>query len=107
MPKLFERLGPPRTTRAERELSLVNPMRQLDARERYRCVSERFEAQHRSAAAFDRAMILLNDVVQVARGPASAAPAEFAGLLEFRYDFGIGRVPVHIDHPRPRMPWCT
>jgi hypothetical protein len=44
-------------------------MRQLDARERYRYISERFEAQHRSAAAFDRAMILLNDVVQVGAAP--------------------------------------
>jgi hypothetical protein len=23
---------------------------------------------------------------------------EFTGLLEFRYDFGIGRVPVHVDN---------
>jgi hypothetical protein len=29
----------------------------------------RFEAQHRSPAAFDRTMILLNDVVQVAAVP--------------------------------------
>lgn len=40
-------------------------MRQLDAGERYRGIAERFEAQHGSAAAFDRVMILLNDVVQV------------------------------------------
>jgi hypothetical protein len=33
-------------------------MCQLDASECYRCISERFEAQHRSAAAFDGAMIL-------------------------------------------------
>ncbi len=44
-------------------------MRQLDAGERYRRVAERLEAQHLSAAAFDRAMILLNDVVQVAAVP--------------------------------------
>src|SRR5688572_19519647 len=44
-------------------------MRQLDASERYRCIAERFEAQHGSAAAFDRAMILLNDVVQVGTLP--------------------------------------
>jgi len=40
-------------------------MRQLDAWEHYRCIAERFEAQQGSAAAFDRAMILLNDVVEV------------------------------------------
>jgi hypothetical protein len=44
-------------------------MRQLDASKRYCCIVERFEAQHGSAAAFDRAMILLNDVVQVAAVP--------------------------------------
>jgi len=44
-------------------------MRQLDASERYRCVAERFEAQHGSTAALDRAMILLNDVIQVGTVP--------------------------------------
>ena len=44
-------------------------MRQLDASERYRRIAERFEAQHGSAAAFDRAMILLNDVVQIGAVP--------------------------------------
>jgi hypothetical protein len=44
-------------------------MCQLDASERYRCGGERFEAQHGSAAAFDRAMVLLNDVVQVRTAP--------------------------------------
>jgi hypothetical protein len=39
-------------------------MRQFDPSERYRCVAERFEAQHGSAAAFDRAMILFIDVVR-------------------------------------------
>jgi hypothetical protein len=39
--------------------SLENPMRQLDASERYRCIAERFEAQHGSAATFDRVMPLI------------------------------------------------
>jgi len=47
-------------------------MCQLDASKRYRCIAERFEAQHGSAAAFDRAMILLNDVVQVGTEPRRA-----------------------------------
>jgi len=47
----------------------MNPVRQLDARERCRRVAERFEAQYGSAAAFDRAMILLNNVVEVGTPP--------------------------------------
>jgi len=44
-------------------------MRQLDARECYGRIAERFEAQHGSTAAFDRTMILLNEVVQVGTAP--------------------------------------
>ncbi len=44
-------------------------MRQLNASERYRRIAKRFEAQHGRAAAFDRAMILLNDVVEVGTFP--------------------------------------
>jgi hypothetical protein len=44
-------------------------MCQLDASERYCSITERFEAQHASEAAFDRAMILLNYVVQVGTAP--------------------------------------
>jgi hypothetical protein len=69
VPELLERLGPPLTTRAERGLSLVNPMCQFDASQRYRCIAERLEAQHGGAAALDRAVIRLNDVVQVGTVP--------------------------------------
>jgi hypothetical protein len=44
-------------------------MRQLDPSERDRCIAERFEAQHGSTAAFDRAMTLLHDVVEVGTFP--------------------------------------
>jgi hypothetical protein len=51
------------TAAPERELALSNSMCQLNSGERDGCSSKRLEAHHGSAAAFDRTMILLNDVV--------------------------------------------
>src|SRR5687768_9549740 len=81
-------------------------MCQLDPGERYRCIAERFEAQHGSAAAFDRAMILLNDVVQVGTAPDEnmlplrILPAQKAQRLMTR------RVPVERDLARPPRQRC-
>jgi hypothetical protein len=44
-------------------------MGELDAGQRNRCTLERLEASHRSASAFDRSMILLNEVVEVLATP--------------------------------------
>ena len=62
---------------------------------------ERLESQHGRAAAFDRAMILLNDVVQVGAVPdrertsTSDSPGAEAAALVAR------RVPVERDFARP------
>ena len=88
-------------TGGTRKPSLVNPVRQLDASERYRCISERLEARHGRAAAFDRAMILLNDVVQVGAVPHEnilplrILPAQKPQRLMTR------RVPVERNLARP------
>jgi hypothetical protein len=80
-------------------------MRQLDARKRYCCIVERFEAQHGSAAAFDRAMILLNDVVEVGTLPDEnilplrILPAQQPQRLMTR------GVPVERDLARPPSIW--
>src|ERR1700684_253353 len=64
-PDLLERPEIPITTASERELPLANPMGKLDAGQRYRRTPERLEAPHRGASAFDRPMILLNEIVEV------------------------------------------
>jgi hypothetical protein len=46
-------------------------MRQLDSGKRDGGISKRLETHHRGAAALDRTMILLNDVVEVATTPHS------------------------------------
>lgn len=54
---------------SERELPLANAMRKLDTRQRDGRGSKRLKARHGSAAAFDRAMVLLDDVVEIAATP--------------------------------------
>ncbi len=44
-------------------------MCQLDSGNRDRSVGERLESVHRRSAALDRAVILLNDIVEVLAGP--------------------------------------
>jgi hypothetical protein len=54
------------STAPERELSLAYPMGQFDASQGNGRTPERLEASHHcGASAFDRSMILLNDIVQV------------------------------------------
>jgi len=50
----------------------------------------------------DEAMILLDDIVQIRRGSAATAPAEFAGPLQFGNCASVCRMAIHIDDPRRR-----
>jgi len=54
------------STAPERELSLAYPMGKFDTGQGNGRTRERLEASHhRGASAFDRSMILLNDIVEV------------------------------------------
>jgi hypothetical protein len=53
---------------AQLELSLSYSICELDACERDRCVREGLEARHEGASPFDRARILLDDVIEVTKG---------------------------------------
>ena len=68
-PDLLERPEVPIPTASERELPLPNPMGKLDAGQRNSRTPERLKACHRGAAAFDRSMILLNEIVEVLATP--------------------------------------
>lgn len=46
----------------------MNAMRQLDSGNGDGCIVERLEAGHRSAAPFDRAMVLLN-IIEILAAP--------------------------------------
>ena len=52
---------------------------------------------------FDRPVVLLHDMVQVGTDTTTAATAEFALSLQFRYNVGIGGVAIDIDDPGPRV----
>jgi hypothetical protein len=54
-------------------------------------------------SSFDRSMILFHDVVQVWTGTTATPTPEFALLLQFRHDLGVGRVSVNVDHPGTRV----
>src|SRR6266851_7653414 len=69
IPDLLQRPEIPITTAPERELPLANPMGKLDAGQCNGCTPEGLEASHRGASAFDRPMILLNEIVEVLATP--------------------------------------
>jgi len=54
---------------ARRERRLTNVVRKFDAGDCDSSVRERFEPGHRRTASLDRAVVLLDDVVQVSAGP--------------------------------------
>ncbi len=64
-PLRLARPVPPTAAAAEKELSLANPVRKLDARNRDGGGGEGFEPSHRCTASLDRPMILLNQVVEI------------------------------------------
>jgi hypothetical protein len=69
IPDLLERPEVPISTAPERELPLPNPVGKLDAGQCNGRTPERLEACHRGAPAFDRPMILLNEIVEVLATP--------------------------------------
>ena len=44
-------------------------------------------------------------VVEIAHRTTTTASTELSGPLQFRDDLPIGRIAVHVDHPRPGMAW--
>ena len=56
--------GPP-----QRELPLANPKGKFDTSQCDGCTPKGLEASHRGASAFDRSMILLNEIVEVLATP--------------------------------------
>jgi hypothetical protein len=50
-------------------MAFVNPVCQLDSGNRDSSVGERLDSLHRRTAALNRAVILLNDIVEVLAGP--------------------------------------
>src|SRR5215472_16565455 len=62
----------------------------------------RSEPEARRSSLLDEPMVLLDDVVQIGRRSATTAPTEFTGLLQLGDRTGVGWMPVHVDHSRPR-----
>jgi hypothetical protein len=69
LPSYLQRTVTTRPADSAWELTLVNTMCQLDSGNRNRSVGERLESLHRRAAALDRAVILLNDIIEVLAVP--------------------------------------
>ena len=84
-------------------LSLADHVHRLDTLNRSRRRIERAKPLTGSYPSFDRSVILLHDVVQVAHWPAPASSSELSGALEFCNDLWIGRISIYIDHSWTRV----
>ncbi len=80
-------------------LSLADHVHRLHTLNRSRGRIERAKSLTGSHPSFDRSVILLHDVVEVADRTTPAASSEFSGTLESSNDLRIGRIPIHLDHP--------
>jgi hypothetical protein len=79
------------------DLSLANHVHRLDTLDGSPRRVKRPETLTRSHPAFDRPMILLDDIVEIANGSTAAAPAQFSRLLEFIDYLRIGRISIYVD----------
>ena len=59
----------------------------------------RSESEARRNPLLDEPMVLLDDVVQIRGRSATTASTEFTILLQLGNRAGVGRMPVHVDHP--------
>jgi len=85
-------------------LSVTDYVHRHDTLNRPRRRIKRPEALTRSYPPFDRSVILLHYVVEVADRTAPAASSEFSGALKFSDDLRIRGIPVHVGHP---WTWVT
>lgn len=87
-----------------RELALTNPMGELNATERDRRRRKRLEPEHRRAASLDRAVILLNDIIEISACPhVYGVPAQIL-LAEQPQAAVRSGVSIEIDLLRPSGP---
>jgi hypothetical protein len=86
------------------DLPFAYLVHRLVARDRSQRTIHTAKSQTRRDALFDESMILLQHVVQVRTGPATARPSEFTVYLQCCYGLRIGWVSVHVDHRRPDGP---
>src|SRR5471032_2884241 len=85
---------------AEVELPLANAMHQLDARNRGRGTPETFEAEHHVRSGLDVSMVLLDQIVQVLRGPDLRALRPQAIGLHFTHRPVRSSVTIERDRVR-------
>jgi hypothetical protein len=85
-------------------MSLADHIHRFDSLKRTTRAVKRSKALARADPSLDSSVILLDDVVQVPDGSTAAAPAKFAGPLQFRNHLWIRRVSVDVDDPRSWMP---
>jgi hypothetical protein len=82
------------------DLPFADRMHCLIAFDRPACAVHRTKPEACGDPLLYEPMILLDDVVQIGRGSAATALAEFAGPLQFGNRAGVSRMPIDVDDPR-------
>ena len=82
---------------ARLELPLLDLLCPLDSRDRYHCVIESLESQHRPDSLLHSPMVLLHQIVQVLAGSNPDATRKFAVVLHLPHRTMRGRIGVQRD----------
>lgn len=86
------------------DLTLADRIHRFETVNRSPCSVRRTEAEARCDPLLDKAMVPLDDVVQIRRGPAITTATEFNGLLQLGDCAGIRRMAIPVDDTRRRRP---
>lgn len=68
------------------------------------CAIKGTESQTSVDPSLNRAVILLDDVIEIRNNAAAASSSKGALLFKLLDNGGVGRIPIHINDARPRMP---
>jgi len=82
------------------DLSFADHVHRFVARYGVECAIHGPEPETGSDSFFDKAVILLDDVVEVRRRSAAAVAPQFAGSLQIRNYLRVRRMSVDVDYPR-------
>src|SRR3954453_19006832 len=85
-------------------LAFANHVHCFIALNRALCAIKGTESQTSVDPSLNRAVILLDDVIEVRNNATAASSAKDALLFKLLDNVRVGRIPIHINDAWPRMP---